>query len=856
MEKGVFMKIRSFRVIPTLPEMLNPILSLAYNIWYCWNHKGLRLFQHMDRDLWEETGHNPVDMLSRISQGRIMDLMEDEGFLSQMKKTYEEFEDYIAEKGVYSFLLAQPIDFTIAYFSMEFGLTESLPIYSGGLGVLAGDHLKSASDLRLPLCGVGLMYKHGYFTQYLSWDGWQQEESPDNDFYHMALMLEQKDSGKPIKISLKLADRECRAQIWKCQVGRVPLYLLDTNLEENHPDERNITGGLYAGNQEDRLRQEILLGIGGMRALDALGIDPMVYHMNEGHSFLVGLERIRNLMKIKNMDFNTAREVVRASFVFTTHTPVPAGNDVFEMGLMEKYLKPYVDDTGIKWSDFLALGRKNPYDDKEGFGATVFALKNSAFRNGVSKLHGQVSRDMWRDIWPHVKTEDVPISSITNGIHIPSWISDEMAELFDRYLGPKWKEDPDNQKVWERIDEIPDAELWSTHQRRRERLVAFARKRLMKQLATRGAKPKDIQRAMETLHPDALTIGYARRFATYKRGLLIFRDIDRLKAILANREFPVQLIVAGKAHPRDHEGKTIIQKIIHIAREEPFRDKIVFLEDYNMNITRYLVEGVDVWLNNPRRPFEACGTSGMKATANGALNVSVQDGWWVEGYHPDLGWSIGNGEVYDNYDYQDQVESKAIYDLLEREIIPLFYERGLDGLPRGWITMMKKSMRSLCPVFNSNRMVEEYTDRCYMAAALNVKTLMGDNFKNVRQVVKWKDTLTSRWSDVTVQDISHEGGDEVAVHSDITIRAEVKLGAINPYDVSVRVYYGNIDDAGNLNGAKDVMMDHIKELGKGVHVFEARITCDDTGRFGYSVRILPSHTNLIYPVDMGLICWA
>jgi starch phosphorylase len=463
---------------------------------------------------------------------------------------------------------------------------------------------------------------------------------------------------------------------------------------------------------------------------------------------------------------------------------------------------------------------------------------------------------MWRDIWPHVKTEDVPISSITNGIHIPSWISDEMAELFDRYLGPKWKEDPDNQKVWERIDEIPDAELWSTHQRRRERLVAFARKRLMKQLATRGAKPKDIQRAMETLHPDALTIGYARRFATYKRGLLIFRDIDRLKAILANRELPVQLIVAGKAHPRDHEGKTIIQKIIHIAREEPFRDKIVFLEDYNMNITRYLVEGVDVWLNNPRRPFEACGTSGMKATANGALNLSVQDGWWVEGYHPDLGWSIGNGEVYDNYDYQDQVESKAIYDLLEREIIPLFYERGLDGLPRGWITMMKKSMRSLCPVFNSNRMVEEYTDRCYMAAALNVKTLMGDNFKNVRQVVKWKDTLTSRWSDVTVQDISHEGGDEVAVHSDITIRAEVKLGAINPYDVSVRVYYGNIDDAGNLNGAKDVMMDHIKELGKGVHVFEARITCDDTGRFGYSVRILPSHTNLIYPVDMGLICWA
>lgn len=378
----------------------------------------------------------------------------------------------------------------------------------------------------------------------------------------------------------------------------------------------------------------------------------------------------------------------------------------------------------------------------------------------------------------------------------------------------------------------------------------------MKQLSVRGAKAKDLQRAMETLHPDALTIGYARRFATYKRGLLIFRDIDRLRALLSSREFPVQLIVAGKAHPRDHEGKTIIQRIIHIAREEPFRDRIVFLEDYNMNITRYLVEGVDVWLNSPRRPLEACGTSGMKATANGALNLSVQDGWWVEGYRPDLGWSIGNGEVYENHDYQDQVESKAIYDLLEREIIPLFYERGLDGLPRGWIGMMKKSMRTLCPVFNSNRMVEEYTDRCYMAAALNMKALTGDGFRNVRQVVKWKDTLAAKWGDVAVTDISHEGGDEVAVHSDITIRAEVKLGSISPADVSVRVHYGTIDDAGNLSVARDVTMDHIRELGKGVHLFETCITCEITGRFGYSVRILPSHPSLIYPVDMGLICWA
>ena len=854
--KGDCMKINSFRVVPALPETLNPILSLAYNVWFSWNQQGLRLFQHMDRDLWEETGHNPVEMLSRISQGRIMDLMEDDGFLSQMRKTADAFNDYISEKGVYSFLLSQPIDFTIAYFSMEFGITESLPIYSGGLGILAGDHLKSASDLRLPLCGIGLLYKHGYFTQYLSWDGWQQEESPNNYFYHMPVHLETDSTGKPLKICVDLAGRPCNAQIWRCQVGRIPLYLLDTNLEENHPYERSITGGLYAGNMEDRLRQEIVLGIGGMKALGAMGIDPMVYHMNEGHSFLVGLERTRMLMNKYNLDFNTAREVLRTSLVFTTHTPVPAGNDVFDISLMEKYLKGYVESGGIRWSDFLSLGRKNPGDDKESFGATVFALKNSAYRNGVSKLHGEVSRDMWKDIWPHVAIEDVPISSITNGIHIPSWISSEMADLFERYLGPKWKEDPDNQKVWERIDEIPDAELWSTHQRRRERLVAFARRRLVKQLKNRGGKPSDMQRAMETLHPDALTIGFAKRFATYKRGLLLFQDIERLKKIVSNTAYPVQIIISGKAHPRDHEGKAIIQRIIHIAREEPFRDKIVFLEDYNMNIGRYLVQGVDVWLNNPRRPLEACGTSGMKATANGALNLSVPDGWWVEGYRPDLGWSIGSGEVYDNLQYQDEVESKTIYDLLEREIIPLFYNRGLDGLPRGWIAMMKRSMRILCPQFNSNRMVEEYTDRCYLEAALNSKILSADGYRNAKDLVSWMNTLKRNWKDVQVRSIEHSDGDEVEVHSEVIIKATVNLGALTPNDVRAEVYYGHIDDAGNLFDVQKIGMDHNGEMGKGEHIFQARVCCDNTGRFGYTVRILPSHTNLIYPLDTGLISWA
>ncbi len=850
------MKIKPFRVVPSLPKELESVQLLAYNLWSTWNQSSRRLFQHMDMHLWENTQHNPVEILSRISQGRIMELLEDDGFLSQIERVWSDYQDYMSEKGAYSFLLSQPIDFTIAYFSMEFGITECIPIYSGGLGVLAGDHLKSSSDLKLPLKGVGLMYKHGYFSQYLSVDGWQQEEFPDNDLYHLPISLETDAAGNPIKIKVPMADAECVAQIWRCQVGRVTLYLLDTNIEENAPREREVTSGLYAGNVETRLRQEMLLGIGGVRALEAVGEEPIIYHMNEGHSFLVGLEQIRRLMLKEKLDFDVAQAVVKSSMVFTTHTPVPAGNDVFDVALMEKYLKSYTDEIGLKWNDFVALGRQHPKDANEPFGATVFALKNSTFRNGVSKLHGQVSRNMWQDIWPHVSPDELPIASITNGIHIPSWISPEMTDLFDRYLGPKWREDPDNKRTWERIDDIPDAELWSTHERRRGRLVAYCRKRLIQQLEKRGAKSRDIDRAKETLHPDVLTIGFAKRFATYKRGDLIFSDLDRIRKIMSDRERPVQLIIAGKAHPKDNEGKAIIQKILHISEEESFRNRIVFIEDYNMEIARYLVEGVDVWLNNPRRPLEACGTSGMKSTANGALNLSVPDGWWVEGYRPDLGWSIGAGEEYENYEYQDHVESTAIYDLLEREIIPLFYDRGVDGMPRGWVAMMKKSMRYLCHEFNSNRMVEEYTDKCYMEAALTCRQLVDSNYKNAKALVAWKKKLLSGWKDISIIDIFHEGGEEIKVRSAITVKAKIRLGPIGPGDINPQVYYGYMDAAGNLKQTRVLNMEHVEEIEKGLHMFSATLLCEDTGRFGYTVRVLPRHTYCRFPADVGLISWA
>ncbi|MEA2101420.1 MAG: alpha-glucan family phosphorylase [Thermodesulfobacteriota bacterium] len=850
------MNINPYRVIPTLPETLSPLLNLSYNIWYAWNSSGLRLFQHMDRDLWEKVGHNPVEMLSSLSQGRILELMEDAGFLSQMGRVWESFTDYISEKGAYSFLLSRPLDFRVAYFSMEFGLTESLPIYSGGLGILAGDHLKSASDLSLPLTGVGLMYKNGYFSQYLSNDGWQQEEFPDNDFYHMPLTLVRDEHSRPIMIAVDLMGRQCKAQIWKCQVGRVSLYLLDSNIEENAPAERRVTSSLYAGNMEDRLRQEILLGIGGVRALQAIGEDPVVYHMNEGHSFLVALERIRMLMENHGLDMDTARTVVNASLVFTTHTPVPAGNDVFDPGLMERYLGKEVKGIGIEWQAFFEMGRISPEDSNEPFGATVFALKNSAFRNGVSRLHGEVSRQMWKGVWPEAGLDDVPISRVTNGIHIPSWISSDLAGLFDRYIGPKWKEDPDNQKVWERIDVIPDNEIWFAHQRRRERLVSFARQRLVEQVRARGGKQRDIDRAGEVLHSEALTIGFAKRFASYKRGGLIFSDIERLRAILLDDKRPVQLIISGKAHPRDNDGKAIIQKMIHITRDDPFRDRVVFLEDYNINIARYLVQGVDVWLNTPRRPLEACGTSGMKSTANGALNLSVLDGWWVEGYNPELGWAIGSGETYANQDYQDEVEGRAIYDLLEREIIPLFYERGLDGLPRGWISMMKKSMRSLCPVFNSNRMVQEYTDRCYMEAAMVHRSLVENNFHAAGEFVEWAKRIRKAWPGVKILDMLHKQGDEVKVHADMVVNATVMLGDLEPSDITCSIYYGHLDEAGCIQDAKEIEMQHVSRKDRQAYLFEGNIDCEDTGRFGYTVRVLPRHEYCRHPVDLGLVCWA
>jgi starch phosphorylase len=870
--------IRTFTVLPFLPERLQALQKLAYNMWWCWQHEAVALFRRIDADRFEQVEHSPVKLLGSIDQGRLEQLLHDDGFLAHMDRVEEAFDTYMSAPTWYQETFAPnrngsgpPTDeCRIAYFSAEFGLHESVPVYSGGLGVLSGDHLKSASDLGIPLVGVGLMYREGYFRQYLTVDGWQQERYPENDFFNLPLVPETKKDGAPLIVNVPMPGREVWMRIWRLQVGRVPLYLLDTNIPQNAPEDRVITARLYGGDNDMRIRQEMVLGMGGVRALRALGKPPTVCHMNEGHSAFCGIERIRTLMENSNLDFHSAREAVAAGTVFTTHTPVPAGNDVFPPQVIEHYFGPILPQLRINREEFLGLGRQNPFDQSELFGMTVLAIRLSNVTNGVSKLHGSVSRRMWKNIWHDLPETEVPITSITNGIHLRSWVSSDMVQLFDRYLGVQWdywatgsatgvrgKSDADQayHAVWKRVESIPDAELWRTHERRRERLVAFARARLKMQMRGRGAPPAEIARAEEVLDPEALTIGFARRFATYKRGTLIFRNLDRLTALLSSKERPVQLVFAGKAHPKDHGGKELIAEILQFARRPEFRRRIVFIEDYDMNVARSLVQGVDVWLNNPRRPLEASGTSGMKVAANGGLNLSILDGWWVEGYAADNGFAIGAGEEYTDLTYQDDVESRSIYDMLEQEIVPLFYTRSTDGLPRGWLRMMKHSMATLCPVFNTSRMVAEYMNVCYWPSAQRFLRLSAENLQKARELAGWRRGLQQGWRHVRVENVESAGADPMHVGTELKVKARVNLGAFRPDDVEVQLFHGLVDSLGEIPQPHTVTMSHNGRPEGSAWVFTGTIPCRSSGQHGFAVRVLPRHGDLANPYEPGLVVW-
>ncbi len=848
------MKIVELNVVPTLPKRLKPLQELAENVWFAWNLDALKLFQSMNRDLWEETGHNPVKMLGLLDQAKVDELLEDEGFLDQMDRVHRAFQRYMEAAQSYSYNLDRPVDFKIAYLSAEYGLTECLPLYSGGLGILSGDHLKSASDLRIPLVAVGLLYKEGYFRQYLSPEGWQMERYPNNDFHNMPIEQLFDEHGAPMATDVQIEGRHVTIHIWKVQVGRVPLYLLDTNVPGNAPSDREITDKLYGGDREKRLQQEIVLGIGGVRALGRIGLRPAVFHMNEGHSAFATMERMRQLVK-KGLSLDAAEEFVRASSVFTTHTPVPAGNDAFAPELIQKYFAPFVEEFGMGMARLLAYGRMDPSDRTEPFCMTVLAIKLAAWCNAVSELHATVSRKMWEKLWPDVPADESPISGLTNGVHIPSWISTEMGTLYDRYLGPRWSEDPDNQKVWEKVVNIPDTELWRTHERRRERLVAFARRRLVAQLQRIGAPVAEIESARGILNPSALTIGFARRFATYKRGSLVFHQLDRLARILNDTQRPVQIIFAGKAHPADTNGKEFIKKIVQIERNPQFRNRIVFLEDYDISVARYLVQGVDVWLNNPRRPLEACGTSGMKAAANGALNLSVLDGWWVEAYTPENGWAIGRGEEYTDEKYADDVESHAIYELLEKEIVPLYYNRGADGLPRGWIEKMRGCLRTVCPVFNTHRMVEDYMEKFYLRAADVSIRLKESSYAGAKTLADWKRHMAASWQQLQIRGVETAATGDVPVNGKVKVQALVQLNGLNPKELMVEAYYGRVIGDGEIQKSGTIAMAPIGER-DGATVFAADVPCTETGRYGVAVRVVPRHDLLVVPLHSGIVKWS
>lgn len=848
--------IFTYSVAPSLPKELAFLQEVSYNFLWTWDHDLLELFIRLDPDLWEETHHNPVLMLGTIKQETLTAASRDDAFLAQLERAAEQFREYMAARSTW-FQKAhngtgQPL---VAYFSAEYGLSGCLPIYSGGLGVLAGDHLRSASDLGIPLVGVGLLYQQGYFRQYLNADGWQQERFPDNDFYTLPLQLERSARGEPLTVAVEYPGRLVHAQIWRAQVGRIPLYLLDANIEKNSAEDQDITDQLYGGDREMRIKQEIMLGIGGYRALLALGIRPTVYHMNEGHSAFLALERCRHLMEDNGLSFAEAREAAMAGTLFTTHTPVIAGNDYFTPALMEKYFGEFYRRLGLTQKQFLGYGRQNPENAQEEFCMTILALRMAAHSNGVSQLHGRVSRRMWRNVWPGIPEDETPIGSITNGVHAPTWVSRDIAGLLTRYLGPRWREDPGDYALWSRIHNIPDEELWRTHERRRERLVAYARQRLRAQLAARGLPPTEVAEADEILNPEALTIGFARRFAAYKRATLLLRNKERLLGILNQKDRPVQIIFAGKAHPQDNIGKELIREIAHFERLPAVRRRMVFLEDYDMVIARYMVQGVDVWLNTPRRPLEASGTSGMKAAVNGAINLSVLDGWWDEAYNSATGWAVGRGEEYGNDEYQDEVESNALYDLLEKEVVPLFFNRGADGLPRGWIQKMKNSMRALGPQFNSKRMLREYTEEFYLPSQQRYESLAAEGFRRAKVLAAWKAHVRECWPGIRILEVRGDARDDFKVGESLTVRATVDLNRLTPEDVSVELYHGPIDARGEIRDPKIVTM----SVGRGPedtrYEFSGSIQAHTSGRHGYTVRVLPRNSDLDNPKKMGLIVW-
>ncbi len=847
--------VGKINVISALPEKFKRLNDIAYNLWWSWNVEAIELYKDVDPDLWEKLGKNPVRFLQEVSQKKLQSKLEDPEYMNKLDKVVATFDSYMSEKETWYSKNHPEGAGSIAYFSAEYGLSEVLPIYSGGLGVLSGDHCKSASDLGLPFTAIGLFYKQGYFSQRINIHGWQETCFNNLNVSQLPILPALNGNGEQAEINITFAGRTVYARVWKVQIGRINLYLMDTDVPQNSPSDRSLTARLYGGDQETRIQQEIFLGIGGIRVLDALNLHPTVYHMNEGHSSFMGLELIRKLINEKHLTFKEAKQIVSNSAIFTTHTPVPAGNDTFPLYMMDKYFGDFWGQLGLSRYDFLELGLKKPED--QNFNMTVLALTLAGRKNGVSRLHGAVSRDIFGDVWPEVPKDDVPITHVTNGIHTLTWLSPQIKELYNKYLKPDWKTNIYDSSTFEDIDSIPDEELWNTHKQLKHKLIAFVRDRLKAQRLANGESMEAIRQVDSFLDPDALTIGFARRFATYKRANLIFRNLARIQNILNNPEKPVQIIFAGKAHPADGPAHDVIKNINDIARQEGFYGKVILLENYNMTVASNLVQGVDVWMNNPRRPLEASGTSGQKVCINGVINFSILDGWWCEGYDGENGWVIGDETEFDNENSQDNIDSESIYDTLEQKIVPLFYKLNDKGIPEEWIRIMKNSIKSLAWNYSTDRMVKEYTERMYLPAMTGAFKMLNDYCNPARAYSSFEQHINNNWAQVQL--IAEKNANDLRDYKsssgqEIYLSVNAQLGAIDPTNVEVEVYYGNLEN-GRIVNAQSLEMNCVEKLSENLYRYEINLNIEDGGEYAYTFRATPKHPDIINRFDLGLIRW-
>ena len=841
-------------VVPQLPEKISRLTEIANNLWWSWNTEFLKLFQMIDIDLWENVGKNPIKFLKLVNQSKIEEISENSEFLKQYNRVVENFDNYMNSKDTW-FNKKYPNNKNdlIAYFSAEYGLDEVVPIYSGGLGILSGDHLKSASDLGLPFVAVGLLYKNGYFHQKINSKGEQCSEYHNIDLYNLPILPVKDKMDDDIIIDIELGERILHLKLWQINVGRVKLYLMDSDIEQNDEDLRNITLRLYGGDKEMRIRQEIVLGMAGVQVLQKLGLKPTLYHMNEGHSSFLTLQLIYNIMQEKQVSFEIAKEMATVETVFTTHTPVPAGNDIFDITLVEQYFNKFWSKLGISREEFLKLGMKENEGFEQGFNMGILALKIAGKKNGVSKLHGEVSRELFSEVWPNIAEDESPITYVTNGIHTCTWLAPNLKNLYNEYLPPYWQDKIEMDSTWQKIDNIPNEKLWDAHVARKEKLMRLIKQNITERYVNSGVGYDQIGELVNNLNPKALTIGFARRFATYKRATLIFKDIARLTQILNDENRPVQIVFAGKAHPQDKEGQDLIKYIHEVSLMPQFKGKIFILENYNIGMSRYLVSGVDVWLNNPRRPMEASGTSGEKASVNGVVNCSILDGWWAEGYDGTNGWAIGTNATYNSYEEQDKADSNSLYHLLENKIIPAYYNQDKNGISSEWITLMKNSIKTTGGKYSTSRMLIDYINDLYMPLC-NLNKKYFQNLENVMSYTEWKRIAKQNWQNIKITQDRNVDNGKFNAGSQITVNCEVELPNIDEKNVEVQVYFGQVLDNGTV---RNVYTEEMNKVGEedGKKFYEATLDLTTGGNFGYTFRVMPKHDMLVDSENLDLVKW-